>query len=84
MAALLGVTPNQGPRIAVHFDAAEARAAACTPRFEFVELCLTSVTRTHAQHRRVVSYPPRARRECMALAFASPLPEGQTVLGLGL
>ena len=73
MAALLGVTPNQGPRIAVHFDAAEARAAAHLDSSSCVS---TSVTRTHAQHRRVVSYPPRARRECMALAFQlPPLPD---------
>ena len=38
----------------------------------FVELCVTSVTHTHAQHMRVVFCPPRARGECMASAFASP------------
>ena len=32
-----------------------------------------SVTHTHAQHRRVVCSSPRARRECIASAFASPL-----------
>ena len=37
-----------------------------------IELCVTSVTHTHAQHMRVVFCPPRARRECLGSALASP------------